>query len=117
MQIEIELPFKISTNKIYSGCHWSVRKKNKDLMKIACIGLKRFKAIENPVVVNAKFFLKGRLLDCSNTSYMYKLLEDCIVEYGILPDDSPKWVKSITLESKKSDTKKDYVVVEIKESL
>lgn len=110
--MEIELPFKVSTNKIYSGCHWAVRKKHKDLMKTACIGLKRFKAYEEPVSIVATFYFKQRPLDCSNCSYMYKLIEDCIVEYGILPDDSPKWVKSITLKSLKSD--RDYVDVEIK---
>jgi hypothetical protein len=35
---------------------------------------------------------------------MAKLFEDCIVKAGIIKDDSPKYINSITMSSKKGDS-------------
>ena len=46
---------------------------------------------------------------------MAKMIEDSLVKIGIIPDDTIKYIKSVTYISKKDKTiKKDMVEIEIK---
>jgi len=69
-----------------------------------------------PVMLNFTFYFRGRLLDTSNTSYMAKLIEDSLVKSRILEDDTPKFIHSVTLKSKKTKSKNNGVIVEIEEA-
>lgn len=106
--IEIEIPKKISTNSIYAGIHFSKRKQHKDyfgwLVRKALNKAKIQKIQRFPVSLIFDFHFKSRPLDTSNTSYMAKLIEDWLVRLGHLPDDSPKYIKSISLSSAKRDS-------------
>lgn len=67
-----------------------------------------------PVSAHYHFRLRGPLLDVSNYAYMIKLIEDALVASGVLPDDGPKYVGSITITGEKiSKDEKDEVVVEL----
>ncbi len=115
--LEIEIPKKISTNSIYAGIHYSMRKKHKDyfgwLVRKA-LNKAKIKKIENfPVSLIFDFHFKARPLDASNTSYMAKLIEDWLVRLNCRPNDSPKYVKSILLESSKGTS--DVCFMEIRE--
>ena len=101
MEIFFYLPDKISTNKIYSGIHWGVRKKHKTLFKSVPFVASKVKKF--PVHITFDFYFKKYPLDCSNVSYMAKLIEDTLVLRGVIPDDSPKYVSGITMTSKKGD--------------
>ena len=110
--LRINLPYKVSTNSIYSGKHWRTRAKHKEEM------LEVFKDIEtqpfeNQVDINMDFYLKGRTLDSSNCSYMFKIIEDCLVKCGYLIDDTSKYVRRVSMESHKADY--NYVEIEFTE--
>jgi hypothetical protein len=95
------LPLKISANTIYSGVHWGTRKKHKEQFRsvnFVCQKVKKF-----PVCIDYNFYFKRNCLDTTNTFYMVKLIEDCMVAKKVLPDDSPKYVSKTSVRSLKGD--------------
>jgi len=107
--IKIELLHipKISTNKMYQSQHWTKRKANKDNIKRLVDLQTNFRGVK-PCKVFYDFEFSKRPLDCSNTSYLAKMVEDVI-----FPDDSPKIVTQVTLRSRKSLN--DKLTIYIKE--
>ena len=109
MQIELELPWKVSTNKIYESKHWSFRKEIKDNYKAYC--LPKFRKLdpvkEYPVKIKYEFEFSSHPLDTLNCAFLAKMIEDCLVEANVLIDDRIKYVQSSKLLSKKG--KKDFV--------
>ena len=93
------LPEKITTNKIYSGIHWTKRKKHKDAYRNSIFVSQPVKTF--PVDIVYDFYFTKNALDTTNTSYMAKLIEDCLVKKGVLPDDCIKYVSSSKLYSQK----------------
>ena len=105
MSFEIQalfyLPEKISSNDIYKGVHWAVRHKHVKLYRsvpFVCQKVTKF-----PVHIEYMFYFRENLLDTTNAFYAAKLIEDCLVHRGILPDDSPKYVGRTSVESHKGD--------------
>lgn len=89
-----------SLNAYYAGKHWSVRKKDADfwhaLVFEALYRQKSIKPIEmatEPVSITCLFHDS---LDCSNHAAMVKMIEDAL-KGVVIKDDSPKYVKSITM--------------------
>lgn len=96
MKITIQIPYKVSTNAIYSGMHWAKRKEIADEYHLSLIEYKG-KQMTIPVNLTFTFTFKGKSLDCSNCSFMAKMLEDAMVMSRILPNDTPEYVKSIKI--------------------
>ena len=116
---ELKVPiFKISTNKIYEGVHWSKRKKMKDNYKLLTTAYyKKLPKINYKVDLTMEFYFKSRALDSSNCSFMAKLLEDCLVEGGILTNDSIKYVGKFTCQSfLDREAEQDYCKILINKS-
>lgn len=111
MVLELPLPKKISTNKIYAGIHWATRKKQADLFHKSLMEFRGKKVEEYPVNINYIFEFKGKLLDTTNCTYMAKLIEDSLVINGIIEDDSPKFVEFTGIYSQKGE--KDKVTIYI----
>lgn len=60
------------------------------------------------------FRLRGSRLDISNHAYMQKMCEDALVAAGVLPNDDPKHVGSITITAEKAGkSEPEEVTVEI----
>ena len=109
--IEFDLPEKLSTNKIYEGVHWSERKKHKDLFLWSFVGIaSKIKPVQS-CDLEFEFGFKSKPLDVDNCSYMTKILIDCLRHYRKIPDDTPDFVYSIKISSKKSN--KNNVVIKI----
>ena len=107
MEIVFDNIIKISTNKIYSGLHWKKRHDLKNSYKtLTNVILNKIEPIEGKVDLHFNFYFKGKPLDSSNCSLMAKILEDCLVEKGILKDDKVECVGKFTVESCKGD--RDY---------
>ena len=87
-----------SLNSIYAGIHWSKRKKHADAahmaVKVSCKGINCF---SKPVLLDFQPLHRGRGYDVSNYAYTVKLLEDGLVQCGILEDDTNKFVRGITI--------------------
>lgn len=65
-----------------------------------------------PIDCAYHFKLNGTLLDSSNTAFMQKLVEDGLVQAGIIPDDSRKYVRWVAKLSDKC-AKGEYDSVEV----
>jgi len=104
----ILLPEKLSLNKFFGRMHWTARKRIVDEWDMVMMPFKRkLKPEKTPTGVTYDFFLKGKLLDVSNCFAMVKLLEDSMVRNGILEDDSPKYIREITVSVQKGDNEVD----------
>lgn len=94
-----------STNAMYAGQHWMQRAKHKrDAMLAVVVALsllREKKGFTKPVRVELEPQLgKGkRAYDVSNYSYTYKLIEDCLVERGVLVSDTASFVKELRFKS------------------
>jgi hypothetical protein len=93
-----------STNAMYAGQHWRKRVKHKfDAKKAVMVALASIekKVFTKPVRVELEPQLaKGkRAYDVSNYSYTYKLIEDCLVERGVLVSDTASFVKELRFKS------------------
>jgi len=101
MKITIPLVHKLSMNKVYAGLHWATKNKIKEKyyaeIKKAGILYRPDYAIDLTVT----FYFKSRVLDCTNCFPMVKMIEDGLVKEGVLKDDSPQYVQSVTCISKK----------------
>ncbi len=107
----VPIPEKISLNKIYAGVHWTKRKQWKDDYYYAVVASKiaPYRG-QFPFHAHYHFKLTGRALDATNCAFMVKCLEDALVAGGVVPDDTPQYVASVTLSSEKA--KVDEVEVE-----
>jgi len=118
MKIKIDNILKISTNKIYAGVHWTKRNEIKDGYLL--LTKKQFKALD-PIIDKVdllfSFYFTKNAFDSSNCSYMAKMIEDCLVKYGVLKDDTIKYVGKISLTSQRDKTQDDYCILEINKNL
>jgi len=107
---------KISTNKVYAGMHWTERKGHAELYHSIVhseVIRQAFKISGAfPCIMKYDFYFSGRLLDASNCTYMVKLIEDGLVGSGTLPDDTPKYVRGITITSRRGREDKVEVTYE-----
>ena len=86
-----------TTNKLYAGTHWAVRKALADkwhkYIEVYCKEHDIKPVKEFPVVILSQTRMKHyHKRDASNCSYAHKLAEDGLVTAGIIPDDSPEYV-------------------------
>lgn len=123
-KIEFDKDMKFSLNKVWWGCHFSVRSKARNYWHDAieeCVKEKKIEPIDYQVEVDTIFFFKTRYLDSSNCSAMHKMVEDWLVKNNIFKDDTNKYIRRISLMSAllKEDIRKkfasDFVIVRIKE--
>lgn len=119
IQLRLAIPEKVSTNKAYRGFgHWSERSKLATIYHQAMLQFKgKYKLSKFPVDIVYDFYWKGRALDSSNQSFMGKMMEDGLVQIGLLPDDTPTYVKSSKYITSKADkTDEDCVFITIEPS-
>lgn len=89
-----------SLNEIYSGVHYRKRAKASNTAHwVTKIAVREMKPINVPVTLTFRPVLgKGTVTrDCSNYAYAAKMIEDGLVKAGILKDDTPEYVRSITI--------------------
>lgn len=96
MEYKIIVTKPVSLNKFYSGTHWTKRATLKNQIRDEIIaqleGVPRIPIVDVNVTClsNVKF-------DLDNTIPSVKFALDVLVEMGILPNDSRKYIKSVTL--------------------
>lgn len=112
--VNIEMIRKVSTNSIYSGVHWSKRREIANLYHTLVLTLKKKlpKIQKFPVILHFICEFEGRVLDSFNCVYMCKCIEDGLVRAGMLPDDSPKYVKYAYCEPRKGE--KDLIILKVR---
>jgi len=118
---------KFSFNKIWSagpGSQW-MRKAKRELWHeevwriLDDLNIKPFK---NKVDITFEFFFKSRFLDSSNCAPMVKLIEDSLVENGVIKNDTNDLVGWLHIRSEQVEKKErallenDYVRVTLEEA-
>lgn len=123
INFEMELPMKVSTNKIYAGMHWTQRKKIADAFhasiaeliedgNIVSFGIEKY-----PVDIFLEFKFINRPLDSSNSAgFMGKCIEDGLHKANVIPDDTPKYVRWFCSKSSPNKHEKNTVLVTIIEA-
>ena len=108
-----------SLNKIYAGEHWSKRKAEADNMHFAVMAaIRDCLPAAKPVVLIFQPYIRGRCYDCSNYAYSAKMIEDGLVQCGILANDTNEYVKAITILApiKINKPAQSFMEVEIKDA-
>lgn len=94
-RVPLKITYKWSLNKIYAGVLPWVRTRDKrfilNLVRPLFYG-RKIKTFDKPVMIEMQF--KSRL-DVSNHSYLFKMVEDAMVDLKIIENDSDKFVKEI----------------------
>ena len=113
--IEIFVPYIApSTNSIYAGIHYRTRMKHKkEALKATMIALAGVSPVKTKVDMSFTPRLgKGdRERDTTNYSYTAKLIEDSLVELGLLGDDTRKFVGDVTLKELTIDRRQQSGVI------
>ena len=117
VKFTIPIVEKISNNKLRT-VHWGIRasitKKYKEVVaEHKEIYEKIPKLLIGPSKLTVTFYFHNRPLDCSNCAGMCKMIEDALVENCVIPDDSPKYIGSVTLISK-VDKENPRIEIELK---
>tara|TARA_R110000782_G_C14699352_1_gene401925 strand:- start:14 stop:370 length:357 start_codon:yes stop_codon:yes gene_type:complete len=114
-EIRINNILKISTNKIYSSQSWHKRQDAKDqYLELTKDQFSKLTPITKLVDLHFTFCFTKNAFDSSNCSYMAKMIEDCLVEYGVLRGDGIKHVGRVSFKSTKNKNKEeDYCILEI----
>lgn len=98
-----------STNDIYSGIHWSKRKKWADsvhtLVKNMTMGVTPF-TVPVEIVIRPVIGKGCKARDTSNYSYALKLIEDGLVASGIIAGDESDKVYDVHILKSVTDSKR-----------
>lgn len=102
--IEIFVPFKISgkkysTNMIYSGVlGWQKRATlKKELLRLTHF-FTLIPKISRKVSVGINMtFINSSIRDLDNHSFLFKMLQDCLIHHGVIEDDSDKFISVISI--------------------
>jgi Holliday junction resolvase RusA-like endonuclease len=103
-----------SLNAFYSGMHWTKRKLIMDkwhLLFLAAFRRTLPDAIKCPVTLSATIYAVRQPRDCDNAVIAIKAAGDALKIGGYIPDDSPEYVTTVILSSKKSTDKKNKTVL------
>lgn len=109
--IPLKIDSKISLNKIYAGIHWSIRKRDKDYIRVLvrnCLSLP-IVTFEKPVKLTVEYNSK---LDVSNHGYILKMIEDALVSNKVIINDTKKYVREIT---QRHQDKYEGVIINLEE--
>lgn len=112
MKFTVEIPEKVSLNKIYAGIHFRERAEHKDQYYFAVLAanIPRYLG-PYPVHMHYHFRVPGKKLDISNHAYMLKMVEDALVHANIIEEDNQKYVTGISISAEKdTDTAVDVTI-------
>lgn len=116
MLFSIEIPEKVSLNRIYAGVHFTVRAEHKDDWYFSVLETKpkKYKG-DFPIEMHYHFKTSGSPLDISNHAYMVKMCEDALVACKVIPDDTQEYVSKISITAEQiKKGEKQIVEVTIK---
>ncbi len=109
--LELILPKTISLNSLYSGKHWTYRKKVKDAYKkeveTALDGYDHYYAES----IRIRISYNSRL-DVDNVVLVSKFVADTLVDLGYVNDDSPKYYKELRIKFD-SEVDKNFCIVKV----
>ena len=107
--LELILPKAVSLNTLYSGKHWTYRKKVKDAYKkeveAALDGYDRYHAesMRIRIAYNSRH-------DVDNVILVSKFVADTLVDLGYVHDDSPKYYKEVSIKFDQEITRNFCIV-------
>ncbi len=103
-------------NKIYAGVHWRERTQWADTGHTAlwaAVVEAKTKPVTGPVHLTFTPHMRGRKYDTMNYVFTAKILEDGLVREGILKGDTPRYVRSVTMNAPVRTKEQSYMMVAI----
>lgn len=99
-RVSCEIPIKMpSLNTYINACRrnrFVGAKMKSDLEEEIGLYVCKLPRFENPVRINFLWIEENRRRDLDNVSGSRKFILDALVKAGVLPDDSPKYVRAFT---------------------
>lgn len=123
MDVKFEIPGKWpSLNEYIDQCkikrnRWNAGNsmKRRDQAKLVRLINTQKRKIKPPVYIEYRFFCGDRRRDLDNVSgYFHKIFQDALVDAGVIPDDSWRYVVGFS-DSFALDPGHDHVVVRVRE--
>ena len=87
-----------TSNKVYAGIHWAKRRKLASEGHLACLVAKSLKPIDCPVKLLFTPQTRSKRYDCSNYWLTCKIVEDGLIQVGVLRDDRPDYVTGFYID-------------------
>jgi len=103
--IDVIVPNKLSLNKYHTLHHQKLHAIKYEFYQEVLVAPKKGVRPRPPYYTHYHFILWGAQLDQTNLVGMVKPLEDGLVKCGVLIDDSPEYVKSVTVTQEKATDK------------
>jgi len=96
VELELILPKTISLNSLYSGKHWTYRKKVKDAYKKEIISALEGYDLYHAEYIHIAIAYNSRL-DVDNNVLISKFVADTLVDLGYIDDDSPRYYRKLSI--------------------
>jgi Holliday junction resolvase RusA-like endonuclease len=90
----------------------AVKKEWGEVVVLTALEAKVPKPINRPVNVVVTQFCKAMVRDVDNAVVSWKIAGDALVKHGFLEDDSPKFVQSLLLKTKKGKEDKTVIIIQ-----
>ena len=114
ISLVLQLPKKVSTNKIYAGRHWGYRYEIAKLYHESMLPYRFEQVDQYPVRISYDFYFRSKALDTLNCAFMAKCVEDGMASLGVLQGDGPKFVRACSISTQKAARgENDHVVITI----
>ena len=114
MDILIYLPNLKSQNRFITSHRWNYMRYKEELKAEVMPQLMKVgKPIADVLQVRYKFHKKGKLFDLTNYSMTIKIIEDCLVQAGVIKDDRDAFVKEVSISQVRA--KENFVEITIRE--
>ena len=111
MQFIVHIPEKVSLNQAMRKHYKLVNALKQEWHMAVLDALPPVYDGPFPVDIRFVYRMHGRPMDSTNAAFMGKALEDALVEYGVLPNDDPRYVRWSCHMTEQGD--EDVVTVEI----
>lgn len=94
----VEVPGRVHSLNAERSAHWSKRHAMTKVYREAIAWqATRHRGISTPVRITAEVVMKPPLMDAANYYPCVKAAIDGLIDAGVIPDDSPKYVGSVTM--------------------
>lgn len=98
MTFTVEVPGRVISLNAERSAHWSKRHAMTKVYREAVAWqATRHRGLSHPISVTAEVVMKAPLMDAANYYPAVKAAIDGLVDAGVIPDDSPKYVGRVTM--------------------
>ncbi len=114
---KLNFPITKTSNNTFNNKHWRGKSQLKNEIKESVlwstVDQKIKRVTSYPAHLYFTFYFTGRLLDVDNCGNLVKSAIDGLRDAKIIRDDSPKFVRPMTVDVQRSESGDDYCIIEL----